>query len=264
MQIDLRDHRKILIADGQVGFTGGLNLGDEYLGLDSHYGFWRDSHMRMEGPAVNDLQLVFAENWDFAAHKELRHPDYYAGREQPGGIPLQVIDSGPDRELKGIREMYSRRHSARQRAIATPYFVPDGGLLDALCLAGRKGIDVRLLGQFHPDKWIPYFASRYYWSDVLAAGVHVYQYTKGMMHSKAMLVNDDFASIGSANLDNRSLHLNFEVNCLIYSPSHMRELEDAFRRDLHASIQLKRRVFSQRTLAARLTENACRLLSPVL
>src|SRR5262249_37602680 len=129
---------------------------------------------------------------------------------------------------------------------------------------GNLGIDVRLLTQYHPDKWIPYFAARYYWTDLLSAGVKVYQYTKGMMHSKVMLVDSEWASVGTANLDMRSLHLNFEVNCLLYAPQAVAELERAFCRDLTTAIRLERRVYIRRPFAGRLLDNACRLLSPVL
>lgn len=266
IQINMRNHRKILVVDGRVAFTGGLNIGDEYLGRNPRYGFWRDTHLRLEGPAVAELQSVFVEDWDFAANENLRDPAYFPAPSAQGPYPVQVIQSGPDRELKGIREMYfAAILRARHRVwIATPYFVPDAGLLDALCLAGHLGVDVRLLCQFHPDKWIPFFAGRYYWADVVNAGVKVYQYTKGMMHSKVVLLDDEWASVGTANLDMRSLHLNFEVNCLIYSPEAVAELEAAFRRDLAASIRLERHVFARRPFAGRLIDNACRLLSPIL
>jgi cardiolipin synthase len=282
------------VVDGRVAFTGGLNIGDEYLGKVPRFGFWRDTHLRVEGPAVAGLQRVFVEGWDFAAEEDLRGPEFFPPLKSEGssgrvvsGAPslatshhspltthhplldnctLQVIPSGPDMELKSIREVYfAAVIRAQQRLwIASPYFVPDAGLRDALCLAGYLGIDVRLLCQHHPDKWIPFFASRYYWSDVLAAGVKVYQYTKGMMHSKVVLVDGEWASVGTANLDNRSLHLNFEVNCLIYSPEAVEELEAAFRRDLADSVLLDPKVYARRPLPGRLVENACRLLSPVL
>jgi cardiolipin synthase len=282
IQVNMRDHRKIVVVDGRVAFTGGLNIGDEYLGKVSRFGFWRDTHMRLEGPVVAGLQRVFIEGWDFAVEEDLRGPEYFptpAGRGSPDpalksteGLPplnnciLQIIPSGPDMELKSIREIYfAAVLQARRRVwIATPYFVPDAGLRDALCLAGYLGIDVRLLCQNHPDKWIPLFAGRYYWSDVLAAGVKVYQYTKGMTHSKVVLVDSEWGSVGSANLDNRSMYLNFEVNCLIYSREAVAELESAFQRDLADSILLDPVVFARRPLPARLVENACRLLSPVL
>jgi cardiolipin synthase len=266
IQINMRDHRKIAVVDGRVAFTGGLNIGDEYLGKNPRYGFWRDTHLRLEGPAVAELQRVFIEGWDFAAEEDLRGPSYFPPAVASGPHPVQVIPSGPDMELKSIRQIYFAAvlRARRRLWIASPYFVPDGGLRDALCLAGYLGIDVRLLCQFHPDKWIPFFAGRYYWADVLQAGVKVYQYVHGMMHSKVVLVDGEWASVGTANLDNRSLYLNFEVNCLIYSPPAVAELEKAFQRDLTDSIQVEPSAFSRRPLPARLVENACRLLSPVL
>jgi cardiolipin synthase len=273
IQVNMRDHRKIVVVDGRVAFTGGLNIGDEYLGKVPRFGFWRDTHMRLEGPVVAALQRVFIEGWDFAAEEDLRGPEYFPSfHDKPvtssplSTVSMQVIPSGPDMELKSIREVYfAAVLQARRRLwIATPYFVPDAGLRDALCLAGYLGIDVRLLCQNHPDKWIPWYAGRYYWSEVLTAGVKVYQYTKGMLHSKVMLVDGEWASVGSANLDNRSLYLNFEVNCLIYSPAAVEELEKAFRQDLADSILLDPKVYEQRPLPGRLVENASRLLSPVL
>lgn len=271
LQINMRNHRKILVVDGSVGFTGGLNIGDEYVGKNAYFGFWRDTHLRIRGPAVVDLQRVFAEDWSFAAGENLQDPDahaerYFTAPTADGPYPLQVIDSGPDRDLKPIREVtFAAILKARNRVwIASPYFVPDAGLLDALRLAGYGGVDVRLLGQHRPDKFIPQFAARYYWANVMSAGVKVYQYTKGMMHAKVLLIDDDFASVGTANLDNRSMHLNFEVNCLLYSPHAVKLLEEVFLKDFQSSIKLERSVFAQRPFAGRLLENACRLLSPIL
>jgi cardiolipin synthase len=266
LQINMRNHRKIMVVDGTVGFVGGLNVGDEYLGKVARFGFWRDTHLRVEGPAVGDLQRVFIEDWDFASSESLPDRKYFPPPTSAGPYPVQVIDSGPDRELKGIREMYfAAIQAARERVwIASPYFVPDAGLRDALRLAGYQGVDVRLLGQFHPDKVIPQYAARYYWREMLEAGVKVYQYAKGMMHAKVVLVDGKWASVGTANLDNRSLHLNFEVNCLIYAPRAVAELEEAFLHDLSQSIRLDRAVYAKRPFPGRLLENACRLLSPVL
>ena len=187
IQVNMRNHRKLMIVDGRIGYIGGLNVGDEYRSRVKRFGYWRDSHLRIEGPAVSALQQIFIEDWDFAADENLRHQNYFPPQRRDGPYHLQIIQSGPDSPLKGIREVYfSAILQARQRVwIATPYFVPDSGLLDALCLAARRGVDVRLLGLYHPDKWVPYFAGRYYWDDVLRAGVKVYQYTKGMMHSKS-------------------------------------------------------------------------------
>jgi cardiolipin synthase len=265
IQVNMRNHRKILVVDGRIAFTGGLNIGDEYLGQHTRWGFWRDTHLRLEGPAVAGLQRIFIEDWDFASGEHLQGPRYFAS--QPAGdVPVQVIQAGPDQEQNAIRDIYfAAAQRARQRLwIMSPYFVPDAGLRDAVRLAGNRGIDVRLLCQYHPDKWIPYFTARYYWTEVLDAGVQVYQYTKGMMHAKVILADDAWASVGSANLDNRSLHLNFEANCLIYQPALVAELDEAFRHDLTTAIRLDRHVYARRPFAGRLAENACRLLSPVL
>jgi cardiolipin synthase A/B len=266
IQINMRDHRKIAVIDGEVAFTGGLNVGDEYLGLVDRFGYWRDSHLRLEGPAVGALQRIFIEDWDFAAGETLSGTDYLPELSNAGEHAVQVIASGPERDLNGIRELYFAAILQAQKRlwIASPYFVPDGGLRDALCLAAYRGVDVRLLGQHHPDKWIPYFAGRYYWADILAAGGQVYQYTNGMMHSKVILVDDQCASVGSANLDNRSLHLNFEVNCLLYSPELVSELSRAMEVDFERSIELDWPVYQKRPLTGRVIENSCRLLSPLL
>src|SRR5262249_11428019 len=148
--------------------------------------------------------------------------------------------------------------------IASPYFVPDAGLRDALLLAGRSGIDVRLLCPFRPDKWIPFLAARYYWTEMLDAGVKVYQYTRGVLHAKMLIVDGQWATAGTTNLDNRSMHLNFEVNCLIYSPAVAAELERAFEADLSHTIRLTRESYERRPFFSKMAENACRLLSPVL
>lgn len=271
LQINMRNHRKILVVDGQVGFVGGLNFGDEYLCRSPKFGYWRDTHLRIEGPAVVDLQRLFAEDWNFASgellHESTSAADcYFQAKNLTGAYPIQVIDSGPDRDLKAIREVTFAAILRAQRRlwIASPYFVPDAALLDALKLAAFNGVDVRLLGQLKPDKWIPQLAARYWWSQVLPAGVKVYQYRKGMMHAKVMLVDDEFASVGTANLDNRSMHLNFEVNCLLYSRPAVVLLDEQFRRDFEESEQIDLAVFARRPFVARLAENACRLLSPIL
>ena len=201
-----------------------------------------------------------------ADDKKRRNPEPEVPEVDPEDLEDDQADSGPDRDVKGIREVYfAAILKARKRVwIASPYFVPDNGLLDALRLAGRLGVDVRLLGQHYPDHWLAQFAAQYYWRQVLPAGVKVYQYTKGMMHSKVVMVDGLWASVGSANLDNRSLHLNFEVNALIYSPAAVAELEAAFEHDLETAIRLDRQVYARRPFAGRLLENAGRLFSPVL
>jgi cardiolipin synthase len=267
IQINLRNHRKLLIVDGRIGFTGGLNLGDEYVSKDPHFGLWRDDFVRIEGPAVAGLQRVFTEDWDFAADEDpLDGPDYFPKPVNHGATKVQVAWSGPDQDIRTIREVYfAAIMRARKRVwLTTPYFVPDAGLYDALCTAARSGRDVRVLCPFRPDHWLAHLAGRYYWDHLLAAGGKVYQYTAGFVHTKLLMVDDVWSSIGTANFDNRSLLLNFEVTCLIESAEVQANLERAFLRDLEASIRLDLETFRRRPFVAKMAENGCRLLSPVL
>jgi cardiolipin synthase A/B len=230
------------------------------------FGYWRDTHVRLEGPVVADLQRVFAEDWDFATGEAVNGPRYFPELPPAGRHCVQVLESGPDQEPNSIREVYfAAVLAARQRLwIATPYFVPDRGLLDALRLARLRGVDVRLLCLHKPDHFLSYHASRYYFADMLAFGAKVYEYTRGMMHAKVVLVDDGWAMVGSPNLDNRSLHLNFEIACVLYSPDLVAELDARFQRDLEDAAVLTCEEFEKRSYLQRLKENACRLFSPIL
>jgi len=266
IQINLRNHRKNLVVDGRVGFTGGLNIGDEYLGRSRFFGPWRDTFVRIEGPAVAGLQRVFVEDWDFSTDEDLSVDAYYPQIPEAGNATVQVAWSGPDQDIKTIREVYfAAIMRARRRVwLATPYFVPDAGLFDALCLAARMGRDVRVLCPFRPDKWLPHLAGRFNWGTLMRAGGRVYQYTAGFMHAKLLMIDDVWSSVGSPNFDNRSLLLNFEATCFIESAQVQADLERAFLEDLAVSIRLEPESYAHRPFVAKMAENACRLLSPVL
>jgi cardiolipin synthase len=265
-RLNLRNHRKMTVVDGTVGFTGGMNIGDEYLGKSRRFGYWRDTMLRLQGPAVAGLQRIFMEDWHFASQELVKEEPYFPITADCGDDVVQVIDSGPEEETNSIREMYfAAILSARKRLwIASPYFVPDSGILDALRLARLRNVDVRFLGLLRPDHYIIYYAGRYYWADLLRMGVRVYQYSRGMMHSKVMLVDDSWAMVSSANLDNRSLRLNCEAGCILYSRRLIDELEDHLLHDMEGSILLDAQTYAKRSLLTQLTENACRLFSPIL
>jgi cardiolipin synthase len=266
IQVNLRNHRKIAVVDGRVAFTGGMNIADEYLGGSPEFGHWRDSFVRLQGPAVAGLQRVFAEDWHFACAEPLNGDDYFPDIPPAGDVVVQVVESGPDQEEKTIRELFfAAILAAREHVwIATPYFVPDSGLLDALCLARYRDVEVRILTPYTPDHFLTYFAARYLWTEVLEMGMEVYLYKKGMMHSKLMMVDGHWGFIGSANFDNRSLHLSFEVGLVLHTPAVVAELEEQFRRDLLDAERLDPAVFARRPFLGRLAENAARLLSPLL
>jgi cardiolipin synthase len=215
---------------------------------------------------VADVQRVFCEDWDFAARETLEDASYYPPLTDAGSDVVQVAASGPDQEVNTLREVYFMAFlAARKRLwVASPYTILDAGMADALRLAIGRGADVRVLTIAKPDHLTSFYAGRSYWSDLLGMGVKVYLYTKGMMHSKVVLVDDTFATVGSANLDNRSLRLNFEAGCLLYGPTRVAELEAAFLHDLEVSEPLNPEVYERRSPLVRAAENACRLVSPIL
>lgn len=266
LRVNLRNHRKLIVVDGKVAFTGGMNIGDEYLGLNKSYGYWRDQMVRVEGPAVDELQSIFVEDWDFSTKQKLTGKAYFPAQPRNGTTVVQVLASGPDQEVNVIREVFfAAISSAQERVrIATPYFVPDVGLLDALHYACYRGVDVRLLMPKCCDHLSTWYASRYYWQDLLTRGVQIYVYTRGMMHSKFMTIDGQVGIVGSANLDQRSLHLNFEAGCVLFDPVQVEVLDSSFEDDLQHAELIDRDAFGKRSFVTRLAENACRLFSPIL
>ncbi|WP_019240509.1 MULTISPECIES: cardiolipin synthase [Bacillus] len=265
---NFRNHRKIVVVDGHVGFVGGLNIGDEYLGRDKSFGFWRDTHLMAKGEAVRSLQLIFLQDWYYSTNRSFLTDKYLTPLtphlNNHGGV--QMIAGGPDNEYSVIKNIFfSMISSAKETVwIASPYFIPDEDIFQAIKVAALSGIDVRLLVPKKPDKWIVWHASRSYFKDLLEAGVKIYQYKKGFMHSKIVIVDRELASIGTANMDMRSFHLNFEVNAFLYRTSSTQKLVDDFNEDLKESQQLYLESFNKRHIGIRLMESTCRLLSPLL
>ncbi len=222
--------------------------------------------VRIEGPAVDSLQSTFAEDWNFASGESISDEDYAGGESHRGEDLIQVIESGPDQDLKSIREIYFAAvlKARRKLWIITPYYIPDAGLRDAMRLAGRSGIEIKLILPNAADHFHVHYASRYYVPELLEAGVQVYFYTKGFIHSKVLIADGQWASVGTANFDLRSLRLNFEVNCLLYSQPRIAELEAAFERDLADSVRVDAATFARRPVTEKLAENFCRLFSPIL
>lgn len=266
VQVNLRNHRKLLIVDGRTALTGGMNIGDEYLHRNKKLGYWRDTHMRIAGPAVGAIQRIFAEDWNFSTDEDLFSERYFPDVAPAGDDVVQVVESGPDQTLNTARELiFAAIVAARNRLwISSPYFVPDAGVLDALRLAARMGVDVRVLLPERPDVWLPRYAGRYLWDNLMAEGVRIFLYRKGMMHAKGMIVDGRWAWAGSTNLDNRSLSLNFENLVVFHNERLIRDMEQAFVADLSESIEVDPAEFAKRRWPARLVENTARLFSPAL
>lgn len=269
LRINYRNHRKIVVIDGRVGYVGGFNIGREYLGLDKKFGYWRDTHLRIEGPAVFSLGVRFALDWNYAARenlfleKELFAPGDYRRR---GREPVQIISSGPDSKTKTIHDNYLRLiHSAKDHVyIQSPYFIPDDSILDALKIAARSGVDVRIMVPCKPDHPFVYWATYSYVGEMVAAGAKCYTYDPGFLHAKTLTVDNMVACVGTANMDMRSFGLNFEVNAVIYSERIAARLERAFEIDMAKCTQITRSLYDGRSLLIRFKEQFSRLLSPLL
>ncbi|OSX53285.1 cardiolipin synthase [Anoxybacillus ayderensis] len=265
--INFRNHRKIIVIDGKVGFVGGLNIGDEYLGKNDYFGFWRDTHLLVYGEAVRTLQLIFLQDWYYMTGQQLLTMNYLSAPtvdEAIGGV--QLVAGGPDTKWEVIKHLFFAMITSAQRSIwiASPYFIPDEDIFTALKVAALSGIDVRLLVPKRPDKKIVFYASRSYFPELLEAGATIYEYEKGFMHSKIIVVDGELASIGTANMDMRSFHLNFEVNAFLYQTPSVQKLVDDFIDDFHHSTKINMKQFQQRPLWMRIAESTARLLSPLL
>jgi len=221
-QINFRNHRKVVVVDGRTAWIGGHNVGDEYLGKSPKFGNWRDTHVRIDGPAALAAQLSFAEDWYWASGTvpELDWTPEAAAEE---GVPVLIVPSGPADEVETAALMFIHAiNSAQERIwIASPYFVPDEAVVAALQLAGLRGVDVRILIPDKPDHLLVYLTAFSYFDDARRTGVKFYRYTDGFLHQKAMLIDDGAATIGTANFDNRSFRLNFEITALVVDPEFL-------------------------------------------
>jgi cardiolipin synthase A/B len=266
-KFNFRNHRKIIVIDGNVGFVGGLNIGDEYLGRDKHYGFWRDTHLMLKGEAVRTLQLIFLQDWYYMTNYSFLTAEYLSPQPSDnshGGV--QLIAGGPDNEWSVIKNIFFSMVTSAKKSvwIASPYFIPDEDIFSAIKIAALSGIDVRILVPNRPDKRIVFHASRSYFPELLEAGVKVYEYQRGFMHSKIVIVDDELASIGTSNMDMRSFHLNFEVNAFLYRTKSTQKLVAEYLNDIEFSKPLNLEEFKKRNFGIRLLESTARLLSPLL
>jgi cardiolipin synthase A/B len=267
-KFNFRNHRKIIVIDGNIGFVGGLNIGDEYLGLNEHFGFWRDTHLMVKGEAVRTLQLIFLQDWYYMTNDSFFSPGYLSPNpvqvQDSGGV--QLIAGGPDNEWSVLKNIFFSMITSAEKSvwIASPYFIPDEDIFSALKIAALSGIDVRLLVPKRPDKRIVFYASRSYFPEMLEAGVKIYEYNKGFLHSKIMIVDEELASIGTSNMDMRSFHLNFEVNAFLYRTNSTQTLVNDFLNDLQDADEIDYEQFKKRSLFHRIVESTSRLLSPLL
>lgn len=268
LKINYRNHRKLAIIDGKTGYIGGFNIGDEYLGLNKHFGEWRDTHLKVRGGAVLQMQAQFLLDWNLAAAGKMQLSDMYFPdpRGVSGHIGMQLVASGPDTEYQEIKNAYIKMIYAARCSVClqTPYFVPDDSLLTALRVAALSGVEVSIMLPSKPDHFFVYWATQSYLGELLASGIKVYLYEKGFLHAKTLVVDSNVASVGTANLDIRSFKLNFEMNAFIYDSETAERLMEIFRHDIKDSRLLTQEAYDERPLFNRFRESVSRLLSPIL
>jgi cardiolipin synthase len=263
---DFRNHRKIVVVDGQIGFTGGINVGREYLGLDPDIGAWRDTHVRVEGPAALSLQQTFLHDWLMSTGERLEDERYFPESPSAGDCMVQVIDSGPDQRWPAMELYYAQAIalSCDRVWITNPYFIPSQAILAAITVAALRGVDVRLLLPAKSDSLLVTLASRSYYPELLSAGVRIFEYARGFVHAKTMVVDEWLATVGSANMDMRSFILNFELNAFVFGPALCRDLAGRFEIDLEAAFEVTAERERRVRFARRLARAVARLLSPLL
>ncbi len=269
IRVNYRNHRKIVVIDNRVGFVGGFNLGREYLGMDDYFGYWRDTHLMLRGGSVLGLESRFLMDWDYVKKDNLFANGQYLDvppDKQPGNVGIQIISSGPDSKYPHIRNNYYRLISKAVHHIyvQTPYFIPDETYLEALKVAAMSGVDVRVMIPDKPDHPFVYWATYSYLEDLLGAGVKCYLYNNGFLHAKALMIDGEAACVGSANMDNRSFTLNFEVNAVLYDRETVERLEACFLADQELCHQMTFYEYSRRPLHIRFKEQVSRLLAPVM
>ena len=217
-KVNFRNHRKLAIIDGSIGYIGGFNIGDEYLGKSEKFGYWRDTHLKIVGDAVKTMQTRFILDWNQASRDHIGYDDrYFIGRDA-GDVGIQIVSSGPDQDWEQIKYGYIKMIMAAKEYvyIQTPYFIPDESLMDALRIAALSGVKIRIMIPNKPDHMFVYWATLSKVGELLHEGAEIYLYQNGFLHAKTIVVDGKLSSVGTANIDVRSFRLNFEVNAFLY------------------------------------------------
>ncbi len=263
LQLNFRNHRKIVVSDGKTAFIGGLNVGDEYLGRDQRFGGWRDTHLRMRGPVVQAVQMVFLEDWFWASNTV---PDlHWDTRAEAADQIAAIIPTGPADPMDSWQLLVAEAANTSRRKlwIASPYFVPDEGVLTALQAAAIRGVDVRILIPQRADQLLVWLSAFSYYEQSIPFGVKLFCYQKGFLHQKVMLIDNRLASVGTANLDNRSFRLNFEITAFSTDRKFVDEVEAMLVTDFSRAREAKVEDITGKPFLFRAACRAARLLAPI-
>ncbi|MGH6898042.1 MAG: cardiolipin synthase [Geminicoccaceae bacterium] len=268
--ISYRNHRKITVIDGAIGYTGGMNIGQEHLDGGKGFTSWRDTQLRIVGEGAAVLQAVFMVDWYNAVRENLFTEAYYpteAAAMIEDGVPVQILTSGPDSQWAAIRQLYACMIASAQQHVfvQSPFFIPDATIADALRSAALAGVDVRvMLSARASGNQLPDWAGNTYVADIVAAGVHVFLYRKGYLHAKTISIDSEVCSVGSANIDIRSFSINYELNAVFYSERLAKKLEQDFERDLAHCTEFDAAEYRGRNAVVRFRDSVARVLSPLL
>lgn len=264
-----RNHRKIVVIDGKIGYTGGFNVGDEYLGLDKKFGYWRDTHLRIVGESVGSLNYRFIDDWNSQKTVKSDELDLYGNVDniiKEGNIPIQLVSSGPDNRLEKIKYGYLHMilRAKKYIYIQSPYFIPDESVMDALKMAILSGIDVRIMVPNKPDHMFVYWATYSHIGELANLGARIYIYENGFIHTKMIIIDDEVTSMGSANFDYRSFKLNFESNVFIYDYKTTHNFYQIYLKDIEKSKLITYEEYKNRSIIIKIKEAFARLISPIL
>lgn len=264
-KFNYRNHRKIVVIDGEIGYTGGFNVADRYID-GGHFPFWRDSHVRIEGKAVYGLQTAFLIDWFFVSRTLLTSKYYFPDLTDHGKCLVQTVTSSPDTDWENIMQglFCILTNAKRYVYIQTPYFLPNESMLTALQTAALRGVDVRLMIPEKSDTWVALKGMKSYLTEIMEAGVKVYFYQEGFLHAKTLVADDIVSTVGSTNLDYRSFEFNFEVNTFIYNEEFSKQMKDVFLEDEKNCRLVDLNEWIQRPKMVRWSESVCRLFGPIL
>lgn len=266
-RLNWRNHRKVVVIDGKVGYIGGMNIADRYVTGEKGYSAWRDTHLRVEGNAVKGLQVSFAIDWNFMKRMLLEQPKVDFPTTQPDSVGIQIVSSGPTQPLNGMSMVMLRAISLAHKCIyiQTPYFLPEESMMSALQAAALSGVDVRIMIPLYPDSKILKYSSLSYVKECLASDIKVYLYTERMLHAKCVIIDDEFVTTGSTNFDFRSFEHNFECNALIYSKQFCEKMKAIFNADAQSGCtEITLEEWVKRPIRQRALESMARLLGPIL
>ncbi|TDU39704.1 cardiolipin synthase [Gelidibacter sediminis] len=266
-KMNYRNHRKIVIIDGEIGYIGGINVSDTYVNYDNSPEYWRDTHLRIIGESVKSLQIHFLMNWEFVSRRRIEMEESFFPKENcKEFVAMQIAASGPDTDWANIMEVIFTAIVTADKYVylTTPYFIPNEQIITALQVASKSGVDVRLLIPKDSDSWTAKHATNSYIECLLEADVKIYRYCKGFIHAKTMVVDDVFSTVGTTNMDYRSFNINFEINAIIYNKAKSLELKAHFFEDLEDSEMIDKERWFNRPKSEKLKESYCRLWAPLL